>query len=110
MLPPLHGIRGKALRLMSFLVARKGRPRQECKTTGGVSVCDQEIKNNLKALRNKKFHTQMGYRKLMHFLRRDFDLIINHKKVYRLYSEAGLTLPEKKKSKRRGRKQDGHRT
>lgn len=85
-------------------VTSKGRPRQECKTKAGVSICDQEIKNNLKVLRNKKFHSHMGYRKLMHFLRRDFDLIINHKKVYRLYSEAGLTLSVKKKSKRRGKK------
>jgi len=83
---------------------QKGRPRKECKTNTGTYVTDLEVKTNLQKLREKKFHKQMGYRKLTHFLRRDFDLIINHKKVFRLYTEAGLTLPIKKKAKRRGKK------
>lgn len=83
---------------------RRGRPRQVNCDSSGKDVSDKDIISNLKELREKKFLKQTGYRKLTHFLRRDFNLIINHKKVYRLYTEAGLTLPRKKKTKRQGKR------
>lgn len=82
----------------------RGCPRRECTNQLGESISDEEVIIYLKTLREKKHHNKLGYRKLTHLLRRDYKLIINHKKVYRLYSEASLTLSKKKKIKRRGKK------
>ena len=40
---------------------------------------------------------------MVHYLRRDQDLIVNHKKLYRLCKENDLLLPRKKKKKSSGR-------
>ncbi len=82
----------------------QGRPLKVTTTFDGKIIDDSTIKNYLKNLREKKFFSKIGYRKLTHYLKRDHDLVINHKKVFRLYCEAGLTLPKKKKTKRQGKK------
>src|SRR5438045_4644939 len=47
------------------------------------------------AYRRRRF----GYRRIHDLLRRDFPAV-NHKKVYRLYHEAGLSVRRRKKAKR----------
>jgi len=83
---------------------KRGRPRKLTRNSQGKTFTDLEVADLLKSFRKKKFLKKTGYRKLTHYLRRDHQLVINHKKVYRLYSWANLTLPKKKKSKRRGKK------
>ena len=52
----------------------------------GSKVCDEAIKEYLmEAIQDEAFY--YGYHKLTHYLRRDYKLIINHKKVYRLCKE-----------------------
>lgn len=82
----------------------KGRPRQLSRTNSGNLLTDDEVKDNLRELRGRRFLKELGYKKLANYLRRDFDLIINNKKVYRLYKAAGIELAKKKKNKRRGKK------
>ncbi|EPN2036596.1 transposase [Clostridium botulinum] len=49
-------------------------------------MCDDEIKEYiLESIDGDAIN--YGYRKIMHHLRREHGLIINHKKVYRLYKE-----------------------
>lgn len=84
----------------------RGRPFSlYCQNVDGSISSDQKIILNLKKIREMKFFKNGGgYKKLSKYLRRDFGHIINHKKVYRLCSENGLTLPKKKKNKRRGKR------
>jgi putative transposase len=52
----------------------------------GVKVCDELIKEYImEAIQDEAFF--YGYHKLTHYLRREFGLTINHKKVYRLCKE-----------------------
>lgn len=81
-----------------------GRSRKNTVARSGASFSDEAVKYMLQELRSRQFFDDIGYRKLTHYLRRDYSLEINHKKVYRLYSEEKLTLPVKRKSKRRGKK------
>jgi putative transposase len=82
----------------------KGRPKsQTSMTCTGEIVSDVLV---IEALRNIRaqtfFQNGGGYRKLTHYLRRNFGYNINKKKVYRLCSENGLLLPRGvKKIKRR---------
>jgi putative transposase len=46
------------------------------------------------------FNNEGGYRKLGLYLRRDYDIVVNHKKMHRICKAHGLGLP-----KRRGQKQ-----
>lgn len=52
-------------------------------TGKGKKICDAEIKKYIiNAIDGDALN--YGYRKIMHYLRREYGLIINHKKVYRL--------------------------
>jgi len=64
-----------------------GRPIVEFSlNTKGKKVCDEEIKEHIMELiQDDAFF--YGYHKITHSLRREFNLIINHKKVYRLCKE-----------------------
>jgi putative transposase len=49
-------------------------------------ICDEQIKEYImEAIQDEAFY--YGYHKITHYLRRNHDLIINHKKVYRLCKE-----------------------
>ena len=55
-------------------------------SVSGLSVCDGEIKEYImEAIQDEAFY--YGYHKITHYLKRRFNLIINHKKVYRLCKE-----------------------
>ena len=61
----------------------------------GKKVCDEEIKELIiKGIEEDAF--AYGYRKLKHFLDREHDLILNHKKVYRLCKELDVLKPQRK--------------
>jgi transposase InsO family protein len=52
----------------------------------GLKVCDEEIKEYImEEIQDEAFY--YGYHKITHNLRRNYNLIINHKKVYRLCKE-----------------------
>jgi transposase InsO family protein len=52
----------------------------------GLKVCDEEIKEYImEEIQDEAFYH--GYHKITHNLRRNYNLIINHKKVYRLCKE-----------------------
>jgi len=52
----------------------------------GLKVCDEAIKEYImEAIQDEAFY--YGYHKITHYLRRNINLIINHKKVYRLCKE-----------------------
>lgn len=52
----------------------------------GSKVCDEAIKEYImEAIQDEAFY--YGYHKITHYLRRSFNLIINHKKTYRLCKE-----------------------
>ncbi|HIA68416.1 TPA: transposase [Candidatus Poribacteria bacterium] len=59
----------------------------------------------VKALRDYReglnFSNAGGYHKIKHYLRRDYDYHLNHKKPYRLYKQEGLLLPHQKRSLKR---------
>ncbi len=66
----------------------------------GSIIVDELIVSALEQYRNKKeFSNGGGYQKLTWYLRRDFNYIVNSKKVYRLCQENDLLLPKKKKLK-----------
>lgn len=54
---------------------------------------DEEIREKLRELAGR--HTRWGYRTLETMLRRD-GVVVNHKRVWRLYKEEGLRLPRKR--------------
>jgi len=63
--------------------------------TTGKKVCDEEIKELIiKGIEEDAF--AYGYRKIKHFLYRDYGLILNHKKVYRLCKELEVLKPQRK--------------
>lgn len=65
------------------------RPRQK----RPLNASDQEIIQHLKSYRQQKhFRAEGGYRKLSAYLRRDYQLQVNHKRVYRLARIAGVLL------------------
>jgi putative transposase len=61
----------------------------------GVKVPDAQIRERIMELVSADDHAY-GYRKLTVALRRDYDLIINQKKVYRLYRELNVLRPQRK--------------
>lgn len=55
-------------------------------SASGLKICDEAIKDYImEAIQDEAFF--YGYHKLTHYLRREFNLLINHKKVYRLCKE-----------------------
>ncbi|EPY2276943.1 IS3 family transposase [Clostridium sporogenes] len=80
-----------------------GKPKGYSLTQKGKKVCDEEIKEYiLETIDGDGIN--YGYRKIMHYLRREYKLIINHKKVYRLCKELNVlkdqrsTKPKVKRS------------
>ncbi|WP_243108165.1 IS3 family transposase [Clostridium sp. JN-9] len=58
-------------------------------TTSGKKICDEEIKDNIMELiQGDAFF--YGYHKITHDLMKEYNLIINHKKVYRLCKELNI--------------------
>jgi putative transposase len=76
---------------------RRGRPRPEysLKMTG-ERVSDEEIKEWLLELVEGEEHVY-GYKLLAECLWRDKQLILNHKKSYRLCKELGILLKQRQK-------------
>lgn len=71
----------------------------------GNKVRDEEILDLLCEYRSQAyFENAGGHRKMVHYLRRDQNLIVNHKKLYRLCKENDLLLPRKKKKKKTWKK------
>ncbi|MBO4117020.1 IS3 family transposase, partial [Streptococcus suis] len=66
-------------------------------STDGQPVSDEQIKEWISELIADE-ESAYGYRKLTVCLRRDHQLIINKKKVYRLLKEEGLLQPQRKKN------------
>lgn len=65
------------------------------KDRNGKVVSDVRIKGYLRRL-IKGEHSACGYRKLTGLLRREYNLVINKKKVYRLCKEMGILSPQRK--------------
>ncbi|UOR11001.1 DDE-type integrase/transposase/recombinase [Halobacillus amylolyticus] len=57
-------------------------------------MTDKQVKTYILTL-VKGEASAYGYRKLTSCLRRDYDLIINKKKVYRLYKELDILIPQR---------------
>ncbi|MGQ9571536.1 MAG: IS3 family transposase [Thermodesulfovibrionales bacterium] len=88
------GIRGKST----------GRPKPGYSyTTEGKKVSDEQIKEWLCQMISGEYEAY-GYTKLTHSLRRDFKLIINRKKVYRLCKELDILKPQRKINPKHPRK------
>ena len=69
----------------------------------GEIILDERIIDALKLYRSRKeFINGGGYRKLKYYLQRDYGVVVNHKKIYRLCREHNLLLPKRKKRKRKG--------
>lgn len=61
----------------------------------GKKICDEQIKEwIIESIEDDAEH--YGYRKIRHHLMREYNLIINHKKVYRLCKELGVLKPQRK--------------
>lgn len=82
--------------------SRKGcHKSQSTKLKNGGSVDNQKVIEQIKELLGQEF-VDYGYLKTTHYLRQEFDYVINPKKVYRLMSENGLLSrfkPRKKSSR-----------
>lgn len=65
---------------------------------------DEEIKNKVIILKKKPFMSRVGHRKLVHYLKRDENTIVNHKRLYRIMKANNLLCDKKKKKKRRGKR------
>lgn len=84
----------------------KGRPAPGYTVNpDGTVVMDVSVVNALKSYRkDPNFMNAGGYHKLKHYLRRDFNYFINHKKIYRLCKAHNLLLPRNKKKMRKNKK------
>ena len=93
---------------MSELVARGASERTACKAVGmsrstyRYRACgierSVELKHRIVGLASK--HKRYGYRRITAVLRRDGERV-NHKRVWRLWREAGLSLPRRRPRKRK---------
>jgi len=59
---------------------------------------DTELKDAICKLANER--RRFGYRRIHAQIRKKMKLVVNHKKIYRLYKEANLKLRKKKRKKR----------
>jgi putative transposase len=85
-------------------VPRGGRPAPGCsRTVYGGRVADDQVKEYVRELiRGDGFY--YGYHKLTHALRREYRLVINKKKVYRLCKEMDVLRPQRQKRAQHPRK------
>ena len=67
-------------------------------------VGNQKIIEQVIELKNKPFLSRVGYRKVVQYLKRDFGVVINHKRLYKLMKAESLLNVKAKKVKRRGKK------
>lgn len=66
----------------------------------GTKISDNDIVDKIRVLRNEQYLINSGgYKKISVYLKKQFGIIVNHKKVYRLCKENNLLLPKTKKSK-----------
>lgn len=71
----------------------------------GTIVLDSSIKLLIQDYRKREeFQNAGGVKALHHYLKRDYNLIINHKKIYRICKEAKLLLPKNKKKIKHNKK------
>jgi putative transposase len=71
----------------------------------GTVILDITIIAAIKKYRNNPFfHNGGGYHKLKHYIRKDYNYFVNHKKLYRLCKENNLLLPRRRKQIRQPRK------
>lgn len=81
---------------MSFLQIRKGRPNTAYSLTEtGQAISDEQIKEWLLELLEGE-EAGYGYRLLAECLRNRYQLILNHKKAYRLCKELGILKKQRK--------------
>jgi putative transposase len=64
---------------------------------GEINASDQELSRMIRKI--IELHPRYGYRRLKVALKRMFFLNVNHKKVYRIYNELCLQLPQKRRKK-----------
>lgn len=69
----------------------------------GRRVSDEAVKDLLRSAIEGDGYPY-GYRKLTHWLRREHDLVINKKRVYRLCKEMGVLLPQRPRRRRQVRR------
>lgn len=105
-IPPSTWYKRKAAKGTDRRKENKGRPVPGYSINpDGVLIPDSTIITILKHLRSQpELSNGGGYRKLVCYLKRDYNIHVNHKKLYRLCSENNILLPRKKKKKRRGKK------
>lgn len=73
--------------------------------TQGYKVLDSTILNILQKYRNQlNFQNMGGCKILPNYILRDYSIIVNHKKIYRICKENGLLLPKRKKNKKRNKR------
>ncbi len=83
---------------LRLLERPRGRPIPGYSLTiHGDPIPDDAIKERLMELACDEWASTCGYKKWGVFLRRDFDLIINKKKVYRLCQELGILKEQRHK-------------
>jgi len=77
---------------------RGGRPKSvHSVTADGKKVSNEQIKEWIcELIQEEEEGDCYGYVKITHALRRNHDLVINKKKVYRLCKELGLLRPQRK--------------
>lgn len=84
-------------KLIDRRIYNKGRPIPGFSyTTSGDKICDAEIIQKILQLRNETHTlTSGGYKKIKHYLRRRFSIVISYKKTYRLCKENKVCLSKK---------------
>lgn len=81
------------------VIKKRGRKASKSSlTSGGKSLSNEEIVNKINEYKEHEFKKNYGYHLITRELKREFKLLINHKKVYRLMKESKI-LKDKKRAK-----------
>lgn len=71
----------------------------------GTIILDTSIKAIIKNYRSQEeFQNAAGSKALHHYIKRDYNLTVNHKKIYRICKEHKLLLPKNKKKIKQNRR------